>query len=570
MSKALFRTCPETGLQYHKPAETLMKAHAVVAVVILLIGGIAALLVTLTRWPAVHLLPADRFYQLLTTHGVNMLIFWIISFEIAVLYFCSSTLLKCRLATPKIAWLGFILMLAGIIINNAAVANGDASVMMTSYVPMPANPNFYLGLILFAVGALLGCFVFLGTLVVAKDEKTYEGSIPLVTFGALTACIIAVFTIASGAIVLVPTWLWSLGFINNIDAAMYRVVWWALGHSSQQINVAAHVAVWYAIAAIVFGARPLSEKVSRVAFFLYIAFLQIASAHHLLVDPGLSAEWKIFNTSYAMYLAVLASMVHGLTVPGSIEVAQRSKGLTNGLFEWLRKAPWGNPVFSGMFISLIGFGFLGGISGVVMGTEQINIIIHNTIYVPGHFHATVVIGTTLAFMSLTYFLIPTLFRKQVAFPGIAKLQPYFFGIGMSVFALAMMGAGTLGVERRHWDMAFTNSALGFDYPASAYTIMGIMGISGVIAIIGGAMYILVTVVSVFFGRSVESESSYGFDVSRVMRADPIVAPQGGHEAAGKWGLAAPGTFLLAIFFLVVFVLYYAVNWKYLASVWPMS
>jgi cytochrome c oxidase subunit 1 len=570
MSKPLFRTCPETGLQYHKPAEMLMKAHAVVAVVILLIGGIAALLVTLTRWPAVHLLPADRFYQLLTTHGVNMLIFWIISFEIAILYFCSSTLLKCRLATPKIAWVGFALMLAGIIINNAAVANGDASVMMTSYVPMPANPNFYLGLILFAVGALVGCFVFLGTLVIAKDEKTYEGSIPLVTFGALTACIIAVFTIASGAIVLVPTWLWSLGFINNIDAAMYRIVWWALGHSSQQINVAAHVAVWYVIAAIVFGARPLSEKVSRMAFFLYIAFLQLASAHHLLVDPGLSAEWKIFNTSYAMYLAVLASMVHGLTVPGSIEVAQRAKGLTNGLFEWLRKAPWGNPVFAGMFISLIGFGFIGGISGVVMGTEQINIIIHNTIYVPGHFHATVVIGTTLAFMSLTYFLIPTLFRKQVAFAGLAKWQPYLFGIGMSVFTLAMMGAGTLGVERRHWDMAFTNSALAFDYPASAYTMMGIMGISGVVAILGGAIYILVTVVSVFFGKPVESDSSYGIEFGRVQRADPLVVPEGGHEAAGKWGLAAPGTFLLAMFFLVIFVLYYAVNWKYLASVWPMS
>lgn len=570
MSTEQFRTCPESGLQFHKPAEHLMRANAVMAVVILLIGGISALLVTLTRWPAVHLLPADRFYQLLTTHGVNMLIFWIITFEMAVLYFCSSTLLRCRLATPRIAWLGFALMLIGIVVNNAAVFNGDASVMMTSYVPMPANPNFYLGLILFAVGALLGCFVFLGTLVVAKSENTYEGSIPLVTFGALTACIIAVFTIASGAVILIPTYLWSLGFINNIDAAMYRLVWWAFGHASQQINVAAHVAVWYAIAAIVFGARPLSEKVSRIAFFLYIVFLQLAAAHHLLVDPGLSSEWKIFNTSYAMYLAVLASMVHGLTVPGSIEVAQRAKGFTNGLFEWLRKAPWGNPVFSGMFISLIGFGFIGGISGVVMGTEQINIIIHNTIYVPGHFHATVVLGTTLAFMSLTYFLIPVLFRRQVAFPTLAKWQPYLFGIGMSVFTLAMMGAGTLGVERRHWDMAFTDAALSFEYPASAYTLMGIMGISGMVAIVGGAIFILVTVVSVFLGKRVESESSYGTTTTRLTKADPIVVPDGGHEAAGKFGFAAPGTFLLAIFFLVTFVVYYVINWKYLASVWPMS
>jgi cytochrome c oxidase subunit 1 len=570
MNNELFRTCPESGLQFHKPAEQLMRAHAVVAIVILLIGGISALLVTLTRWPAVHLLPADRFYQLLTTHGVNMLIFWIITFEIAVLYFCSSTLLRCRLATPRIAWVGFALMVAGMIINNLAVLNGDASVMMTSYVPMPANPNFYLGLILFAVGALLGCFVFLGTLIIAKEEKTYEGSIPLVTFGALTACIIAVFTIASGAIILIPTYLWSLNYINHIDAAMYRLIWWAFGHASQQINVAAHVAVWYAIAAIVFGAKPLSEKVSRTAFFLYIAFLQLASAHHLLVDPGLSSEWKIFNTSYAMYLAVLASMIHGLTVPGSIEVAQRAKGLTNGLFEWLRKAPWGNPVFSGMFISLIGFGFIGGISGVVMGTEQINIIIHNTIYVPGHFHATVVIGTTLAFMALTYFLIPVLFRRQVVMPGLAKWQPYMFGIGMAVFCLAMMGAGTLGVERRHWDMAFTGSALGFDYPASAFTLMGVMGAAGVLAILGGALFIVITVVSVFFGRRVGSESSYGFSTSVLTRAEPDIVPEGGHAAAGKWGFAAPGTFLLAIFFLAVFVLYYAVNWKYLASVWPMS
>ena len=141
--------------------------------------------------------------------------------------------------------------------------------------------------------------------------------------------------------------------------------------------------MWYAIAAMVFGAKPLSEKVSRGAFLLYILFLQLASAHHLLVEPGLSSEWKIFNTSYAMYLAVLGSMIHGLTVPGAIEAAQRKRGFNKGLFEWLRKAPWGNPAFSGMFLSLVMFGFLGGISGVVMGTEQINIIIHNTLYVPG-------------------------------------------------------------------------------------------------------------------------------------------------------------------------------------------
>ncbi|MCH8135498.1 MAG: cbb3-type cytochrome c oxidase subunit I, partial [Proteobacteria bacterium] len=505
MSTELFRTCPESGLQFHQPAERLMKAHAVASIVILLIGGIGALLVTLTRWPAVHLLPADRFYQLLTMHGVDMLIFWLITFEIALLYFCSSTLLRCRIATPRIAWVGFALMIIGMVVNNMAVMNGDASVMMTSYVPMPANPNFYLGLIIFVVGALIGCFVFLGTLVIAKEEKTYEGSIPLVTFGALTACIIAVFTIASGAIILIPTYLWSIGYINHIDPAMYRLIWWALGHSSQQINVAAHVSVWYAIAAIVFGARPLSEKVSRTAFFLYIAFLQLAAAHHLLVDPGLSSEWKIFNTSYAMYLAVLASMVHGLTVPGSIEVAQRAKGLTKGLFEWLRKAPWGNPAFSGMFMSLVLFGFLGGISGVVMGTEQINLIIHNTLYVPGHFHATVVAGTTLTFMAATYFLLPLIFRRELIFKKLAQWQPYMFAVGVAGISVFMMGAGTLGVSRRHWDIGFADATLSFDYPETAYLMLALNGLSAILAALGGFAYIVVVVGSILFGKRIGTD-----------------------------------------------------------------
>jgi cytochrome c oxidase subunit 1 len=570
----MFRTCPTTGLVFHEPAEKLIKANAVTAVVFLLIGGLLAIAVSLTRWQAVHWLAPDRFYQMLTAHGVNMLIFWIIFFEIAVLYFAASTLLRCRLATPAMGWVGYALMLVGALLNNYAVLwRADSSVMFTSYAPMGAHPTFYLGLILFAVGALIACFVFFGTLVVARAERTYIGSVPLVTFGAITAAIIAVFTIASGAIILIPTFLWSVGLIEHIDSLMYRTIWWAFGHSSQQINVSAHVAVWYAGAAVVFGAKPMSEKVSRTAFLLYIFFLQLASAHHLLADPGLTSNWKIFNTSYAMYLAVLASMVHGLTVPGAIEIAQRKKGYNNGLFEWLRKAPWGNPAFAAIFISIIGFGFLGGISGVMMGTEQLNLLIHNTIYVPGHFHATVVLGTTLAFMGLTYFLIPVLFRKQVMFPGMAKWQPYVFGIGMAGVALFMMGAGTLGVPRRHWDMAFTGNPFPYEFPGTAWLMMGLMGISAVIALIGGAMYLLITVGSVFFGKTIETP---GFKHVRAVegvapapQVGGAVAAGHGHGNIGAGGMVAPGTFVLALVFLASFILYYFVNWKYLSQVWPL-
>jgi cytochrome c oxidase subunit I len=559
MTSDLFRICPTTGLKVDANAQALIKANAVAAVTFLAVGGLFGLMVALTRWQAVHLLPAHWFYLVLTAHGLDVLLLWIIFFEIAVLYFASSVLLGCRLAAPRLAWVAFGMMLAGGIITNVAVLQGDSSVMFTSYPPMMAAQHFYLGLILFAVGALVAVGIFFGTLVIAREESTYQGSIPLVTFGALTAAIIAVFTLASGAVILIPTWLWSLGYISFIDPLMYKLVWWAMGHSSQQINVSAHVAVWYAIAAILFGAKPLSEKVSRGAFLMYILFLQLASAHHLLVEPGLSSEWKVFNTSYAMYLAVLGSMIHGLTVPGSIEAAQRKRGFDKGAFEWLRKAPWGNPAFSGMFMSLVMFGFLGGISGVVMGTEQINIIMHNTLYVPGHFHATVVAGTTLAFMAVSYLLVPLVLQREIYFPRMAKWQPYLFGLGVAGISLFMMAAGTLGVSRRHWDSTFADAPLDFSYPPAAFLMLALNGMSAIAAALGGVMYIVNMVASVFFGRKISGPVSVGAP------AGPSVVASYG--SAGT--LKIPGTIVLVAVFFVAFVLYYFVNWKYLSEVWPM-
>ncbi len=563
-ANASFRTCPDTGLKVHLPAEALIKANAVAAVVFLLLGGLLGLLVALTRWPDVHLLGAEEFYAVLTAHGIDVLLFWIIFFEIAILYFASAILLNSRLATPWLAWVAFVLMLVGAVIVNVAVLQGESSVMFTSYVPMMAAPHFYLGIILFAVGALIGVGIFFATLVIAREERTYEGSIPLVTFGAVTAAVIAVFTIASGAIILIPTLLWSIGYIEHIDSMTYKLVWWGMGHSSQQINVAAHVAVWYAIAAIVLGAKPLSEKVSRMAFLMYILFLQLASAHHLLVEPGVSSEFKIFNTSYAIYLAVLGSMIHGMSVPGAVEAAQRKKGFTKGVFEWLRKAPWGNPAFSGMALSVVMFGFLGGISGVVMGTEQINLIMHNTLYVPGHFHGTVVAGTTLAFMAITYLVVPLIFRRELIMPAVARWQPYVFALGVSGISLFMMGAGTLGVARRHWDMEFADAALTFDYGGAAFMMMTLNGLSAILAALGGAMYILVVVGSILFGKRREGAAEPA--------PQPVEPPVG--AAVGSYGNAGtlhlPGTYLLVGVFFFAFVLYYFINWKYLSEVWPLS
>jgi cytochrome c oxidase subunit I len=572
-----FRVCEFTGRSLHDQAMALTRANAVVSVVALLIGAVAAVLLVLTRWQAVHLLPAVWFYRILGVHGMSMLIFFIIFFEMAVLHFASTALLDARNALPKTSWLAFALMVAGALLVEGMMWGGKADVLFTSYVPLRAHPLFYLGVIVFAVGALIVCGVFFTNLAVAKRERRYEGSVPLVVYGAVTAAIIAVITLVHGALIYIPTFLWSLGLMH-VDPQVYRLIWWGLGHSSQQINVAAMVAIWYMLGALTIGAVVLNEKISRSAFVLYILFISMASAHHLLVDPGFGPAWKITNTSYFMYMAVLASMLHGFTVPAGMELGMRLRGYTNGLFEWLRKAPWGDPGFSSLVLSVVVFGFVGGITGVTIGTEQINMIVHNTLRSPGHFHATVVSGTAMAFMGVTYYLIPLVFQKKVAFWGLAKAQPYVFAIGMFIFTISMTFAGSFGVPRRHWDISFSQAPFDVQFSPAVDLLLALVALGGLTAATGAFIFIAIAVKSVFFGEPLGAVTPgvampgvpQGLTHPPRHAADVAERWEVLHGPKTGWMGPAPGTLILVFVFLGAFVLYFFVNWKVLSFVWRIG
>jgi cytochrome c oxidase subunit 1 len=213
-----------------------------------------------------------------------------------------------------------------------------------------------------------------------------------------------------------------------------------------------------------------------------------------------------------------------------------------------------------MFMSLVMFGFIGGISGVVLGTEQLNLLMHNTLYVPGHFHGTVVTGTTLAFMAMTYYVLPLVFQRDIIWPRLAKWQPYLFGGGAAGLALFMMGAGTLGVPRRHWDITFADANLQFELPSGAFLMMGLNGVSALLATIGGGLFVVIAVATILWGKRLDkSNAPLAFPLHKRAEA---VAQYGGHAT-----VKLPGTVVLVSIFFVSFVLYYFVNWKYLSELW---
>ncbi|MHA1108049.1 MAG: cytochrome C oxidase subunit I, partial [Alphaproteobacteria bacterium] len=105
-------------------------------------------------------------------------------------------------------------------------------------------------------------------------------------------------------------------------------------------------------------------------------------------------------------------------------------------------------------------------------------------------------------------------------------------------------------------------ALSFDYPAAAFLMMGLNGMSAILAAVGGLAHIVVVVGSILFGERIS-------DAPAPAAAEPppaTVASQHGSADA----VAVPGTVVLVAVFFTTFVLYYFVNWKYVSQLWPLS
>ena len=563
--KQEFRVCPITTFRVHRKAEPVMIVNAVVAILAMALGGIAALLMGLHKFPGqlFSLITEAQYYQVVTIHGINMLILWIVWFEIAAAYFVSTAILNSRLFSVPLAWVSTGLMLLGTLLLEFSIFFEPASwIMFTAYMPMVASPIFYLGYIFFAVGALVGGLVFVLTIIHAQKSGTYpHKALPLSVYGVFVAIVIAVQAILNGAIVMIIALLASLNIIDaaTIDADLWKQMFWGFGHTAQYINISATAAVWYALIFLTVGAKPLSEKYSRLAFFLYLIFTVPVATHHLIVDPAYSLAFKMINATLLAFGLAIPSLIHAFVIPGAMEKKLREEGKSkDSLFGWIRALPWTKPGTGHLFWSILLFG-VGGVLGAIQGTYQLNMIIHNTLRINAHFHLTVVAGTTMAFMGLAYYFMELIPRRKVFWPKLTALQPHIYGVGLALLSAGLFIAGVLGAPRRTATYDF--------YIASGLTLPGwdiglwILGIGAIIAVAGGTIFVLQMVLSLFFGKKLPAEG----DWSSPIPSTPVEASNGKHTK-----LDAPGTLAIGIGYLIIFMVWNIVTFLILSLKWPIG
>ena len=168
---------------------------------------------------------------------------------------------------------------------------------------------------------------------------------------------------------------------------------------------------------------------------------------------------------------------------------------------------------------------------------------------------------TLAFMAVTYYVVPLLFRREFYARALCRVQPWLFGIGITLVGIGMSFAGSYGVPRRHWDIEFSGAQFATGFDSGAHVMLGLMGIGVLLAFTGLLLYIVLTVAAVFFGRRIEGRAMEPWHVE----LRPVASPGG--ESVVPLPVRVPGALALAMVFLACFAVFYFANWLWLSDVW---
>jgi hypothetical protein len=387
----------------------------------------------------------DFFHTALVVHVDLTVLVWFLSFA-GVLWSLNS-----KEACIPCGWLALVLAVAGSVILSLSPFLGAGGPFMNNYVPVLQDPVFFVGLGVFGLGFTL--LVIRGLAFSVPVGKTISGSGAL-RCGLYTGLVVALLSILA----LLASYF---GMPEGTEGShYYELLFWGGGHTLQITHTQLMLVAWLWLAAVCGAAPSLSPRVTLLLFtlgalpalvtlYIYFAF-DVGSPFHLL---GFTLQMQ--------YGGGLAALPIALVLLPVFLAGSRATDRQRAERAALR-------------FSIILFG-AGGIIGFMISGSNVT--------VPAHYHGSIV-AVTLAFMGLTYHLLPRLgFREPVG--RMVRLQPVIYGLGQLFHVLGLAWSGGYGVQRKT-----AGAAQGLE-SIEKIAGMGLMGLGGLIAIIGGVLYLVV-------------------------------------------------------------------------------
>jgi cytochrome c oxidase subunit I len=462
-----------------------------------MVAGVAHGLAQALSYAGINILPMyprlHSYYQGLTVHGVTNAIIMTFAFGNGFLMLMTARALA-RPLNQALVTASFGVMLVGTLMSAWAMATNRASVLYTAYAPLQAHWAHYLGLALVVVSTWLAATAMIAALVGWKRQNPGQ-RIPLLAFVSVTSWIM--WWLASLGVAvsflgfLIP---WSIGWLPRVDPLLNRTLFWFTGHAIVYAWLLPAYVSWYALVPRQAGGKIISDMYTRVVFILFLLVSIPTGLHHQYTDPGIGQGLKAVH-GFLTFVIFFPSLATAFSVMAALEMGGRARG-GGGLLGWIPRLPWGDPSLSAQLLAMLTF-VLGGATGLVNASYTMNQVIHNTTWVPGHFHMTVGTAVALTFMGIAYWLVPYLTGRGLWAPKLALAQGWIYAVGVLIFARGMISGGLEGMPRRTFMAQATYTQPGWKLAGA------ITGVGGTLMAIGAVLFFVVLVGTVFAGKKGE-------------------------------------------------------------------
>ena len=417
---------------------TYLGVSAVVYVLMMLLGLLMR--VGQAQWLEI---PPHIFYQVMTAHGAGMVGISGLAASAVLWYF----LRRHVNLTAGILWANLAFFLLGVVLILGGIFLGGYGGAWTFLFPLPSHglgiwgtsgaAAFLVGLLLIGTGFLL-LYLDVARAIISKYGNLARGLGWPQLFGSDTdfppACVVAstmvliinVAGILAGAVVLTMILVNLFYPAFAIDALLAKNLIYFFGHVFINATIYQAVIAVYEILPEYTGRPWKVNKVFLAAWTASTFMVMFVYPHHLLMD-FVMPTWMLLMGQLLSYLSGLPVLV--VTAYGALTLVHRSN------LRW-------DMVSGLLFVSIFGWA-TGVVPAVIDGTIAANQVMHNTMWVPGHFHLYLIVGLVAMLFGFMYYI------ARNGIPGLLdKVAFWLYLLAGTAFCLNFLASGQAGVARR--------------------------------------------------------------------------------------------------------------------------
>lgn len=401
------------------------------------------------------LLDAERFYSILTLHGLGMVGLWFVA-GMAALCALLRKYIQLRMWANWVAFLG---TLVGVVMLIVATLIGKYGPGWYFLYPLSITPagvwqewatyTFLSAITILGVVWTVWCLDVLWGIarcysmpaalgwhyILGKEGPEVPPVITITTVGMIGNLV----GLISAVVMLALYLLELLGLTEVSDALLMKNLVFLFGHIIVNVTLYLGVAMVYELLPEFTGRPWKNNRVVSLAWNIVLVLLIFAYFHHLYMD-FVQLRWlHVIGqiTSYASAIPAAAISIYGtlaLVYRASTRWTMTSVLLYGGILGWA----------------------IGGTGAVIDSTIAVNTQFHNTLWVPGHFHTYFLMGVVLMILGGTFYLA----EKLSGIPENLKRSRWCTGlicVGGYGFVLMFYAGGALSVPRRYAQYTDTTS-----------------------------------------------------------------------------------------------------------------